>query len=336
MALRTEAQWKTFFQSAKITNETTQTNYAKIFADNSLTELSLEGLDKDTLTELGINVIGDRLSILQCAKNKRAPSTPSTVAKASVTAKLPTLTHEMTQPQFRKFQQDWTVYKLITALELSKAAAHLYHTSDEAVQTSLLNTYPDFLTMDEEAALEAIETIVTVRINPAVHRKAFGELSQGEKETIQTFVVRLRSSASDCAFECPNCQHDLASVNIKDQLIRGLYHASLQAEILAKADQLKTLDDIIKYAEAFETALRDQSSLSLNNDTGNVFGVHGKGKNRRQKTPKPPTQPCKGCGGTNHGPNRATECPGWGKECFECGKMNHLATVCLSKDSSSG
>ena len=78
MALRTEAQWKTFFQCAKITNETTLTNYAKIFADSSLTELSLEGLD---ITELGIDVIGHRLPILQRAKNKRAPSTPSTAAK---------------------------------------------------------------------------------------------------------------------------------------------------------------------------------------------------------------------------------------------------------------
>ena len=141
MALRTDAQWKTFFQSAKITDEPKLSDYAKIFVDNSLTELSLEGLDKETLTELGITVVGDRLSILQCARNRQPPTTPSTtVAKASVTAKLSTLTHEMTQPQFRKFQQDWTVYKLITQLQISQAAAHLYHTCDEAVQTSLINT----------------------------------------------------------------------------------------------------------------------------------------------------------------------------------------------------
>ena len=49
--------------------------------------------------------------------------------------------------------------------------------------------------MDEETALKTIEPLVTVRINPAVHRKAFGELAQGEKQTVNAFVVRLRSSS---------------------------------------------------------------------------------------------------------------------------------------------
>ena len=119
MALRTEAQWKEFFQSATITDDAVSTDYAKTFTQNSLTELSLEGLDKDTLTELGITVVGHRLSILQCVRKKQQsqqPVTSHSSAKASVTAKLPELTHEMTQPQFRKFQQDWVVYKKITQL----------------------------------------------------------------------------------------------------------------------------------------------------------------------------------------------------------------------------
>ena len=244
MVLQTEAEWKQFFQNAKITDDTVSTNYAKIFSDNSFTEISLQQLDKDTLTEIGITIVGHRLSILQCARDRQQPvASASTVAKASVTAKLSAITHEMTQQQFRKFQQDWTVYKQITHLPLSQAAAHLYNACDEAVQTSLINTHPDFLTMDETTAMKTIETLVTLRVNPAVHRKAFGELTQGEKESVQTFVVRLRSSASDCAFECPSCKHDLSPVNIKDQLIRGLSNTTLQAEVLAKADQMKDLDD---------------------------------------------------------------------------------------------
>ena len=60
----------------------------KIFIDNAITELSLEGLDKETLTEIGITVVGHRLSILQCARKRQQPVASSTtpVAKASVTA----------------------------------------------------------------------------------------------------------------------------------------------------------------------------------------------------------------------------------------------------------
>ena len=351
MALQTEEEWKQFFQSLKITNDTVITNYAKIFMDNEFTDLSLEGLDKQTLTELGITIVGHRSSILRWAEKKREPvpvasSTPvatsTPVAKAAaVRAKLPELTHEMTQPQFRKFQQDWIVYKQITQITLADAAAHLYNACDDAVQTSLINTYSNFLTMDEKTALDTIKSVVTSQINPGVHIKNFGELMQGEKETVQHFMVTLRSAASDCAFECPSCKFNLSSENIKNQLIRGLSNTTLQAEILAKVDQLKTLEDIVKYAEAFETAQRDQLSLGNGNTHPEdvfAFGHRKGGKNNRrsQKSPKLQPQVCKGCGASSHGPNRSTDCPAWGKECFECGKPNHLASVCNSKENSMG
>ena len=78
MALQTEAQWKQFFHSAKITDDTVTTNYAKIFMDNEFTELSLDGLDKETLNEIGITVVGHRLSILQCVKKRQQPVASST------------------------------------------------------------------------------------------------------------------------------------------------------------------------------------------------------------------------------------------------------------------
>ena len=99
--------------------------------------------------------------------------------------------------------------------------AQLYNTCNEEVQMSLINMHPDFLTLNETDALEVIEPLVTVRSNPAVHRKAFGELTQSKNQSIKNFVVCLRSAATDCAFQCPNpaCQHDLSSINIKDHYL---------------------------------------------------------------------------------------------------------------------
>ena len=204
MALRSEADWKSFFQRAAIKDPTILTNYTQLFIDNAFTEHSLNELDKATLTEIGITSVGHRLSILKLAhtykQHDNSQQRPS--AKATVTAKLSELSHEMTQPQFRKFLQDWTVYKQITQLPPGQVAGHLYNACDDAVQTTLINTFPEFNTMDEQTALKTIEEVVTIRMNSAVYRKAFGEQAQGDKETIQSFVVPLRSFGSDCAFAC--------------------------------------------------------------------------------------------------------------------------------------
>ena len=69
------------------------------------------------------------------------------------------------------------------------------------------------------------------------------------------------SAAIDCEFYCPGCQFDRVPVHVKDQFIRGLFNHTLQTDTPAKVGHLKTLEQIIVHAEAFETALRDQSKL---------------------------------------------------------------------------
>ena len=183
MALRrTEPQWKSFLSDAGITDDTVLTTYAQSFVQNNLTELSLPGLDKDTLIELGVASIGHRLSILNLAKANTNPTAqlqtnqPTQMAKASVTAQLSRLTLEMTHPQFRKFLQDWNVYKNITHLQQPQFTAHLYNACDDAVQNSLINTFPGFLELSEVEAIAALKTTVTQRVNPELHCKEFGDI----------------------------------------------------------------------------------------------------------------------------------------------------------------
>ena len=341
MALRrTEPQWKSFLGDAGITDDTVLTTYAQSFVQNNLTELSLPGLDKDTLIELGVASIGHRLSILNLAKANTNPTAqlqtnqPTQMAKASVTAQLSRLTLEMTHPQFRKFLQDWNVYKNITHLQQPQFTAHLYNACDDAVQNSLINTFPGFLELSEVEAIAALKTTVTQRVNPELHRKEFGDILQGEKETIKNFVVRLRSAVTECSYECPSCKFDLSDTRIRDQFIRGLGNKALQTDVLAKTDQLKTLEDLIKHAESFEAAVRDQEKLQGDPSyTGSeVYGFHMKHKKpfRQQKS-----KPCTGCGSTSHQSNeRSKKCSAWGKDCNLCGKPNHFASVCREAKSS--
>ena len=72
---------------------------------------------------------------------------------------------------------------------------------------------------------------------------------------MKDFVRRLQSAAKDCEFTCSSCQHNLSEDHVKDQLIRGIFNNTLQADVLAKAASLTKLEAVINHAEALETAL---------------------------------------------------------------------------------
>ena len=62
--IRTKPEWLAFFVQAGIP-QTESDNYATIFSNNRITELTMGQMDNQTLTDLEIDVLGDRLSILQ-------------------------------------------------------------------------------------------------------------------------------------------------------------------------------------------------------------------------------------------------------------------------------
>ena len=336
--------WTKFFIEAGIPSAEAK-QYAKTFVENRLSEQVLAELTIEHLKAVNIHVLGDTLAILRhakkimqevpCSSSLTEPSSSHYKPPAAI-AKLPSLSTDMTHPQFRKFRIDWDVYKRITNLPQAHITTHLYSACTEEVQNGLISTNPDCLALPETVFLKLIEQLVTKRVNPAVHRMNFQKVMQQETESIQEFVVRLRSAAVDCEFECPSCQADIAHVSIKDQFISGLHNEVLQTDILAKANQLKSLEDVVKHAEAFEGAVRDQADLQ-SSSPNHVARISEYQRNRRTSTLKQTThntkpQACSGCGSHSHGTrgshNRATECPAWGKICNSCQRPNHFAAVC--------
>ena len=164
----------------------------------------------------------------------------------------------MTSAEFRKFKLDWQVYKTIRNFLSNQIVPKFYSSCEAEVQNSIINTYPDFLTKEEDDIVQLIEKIVTKQANPAVHRLTFRNIDQLENETINSFLVRLKSSSNECEFECPQCHYDLSSI----QGSADTGTAQLQTVILAKWTSLKTLEDIVKHAQAFESAVLDQSNLA--------------------------------------------------------------------------
>ena len=90
--------------------------YAKIFTENRMTLEIMPSMDRSFLRDLGITVIGDIMKILQHVSSS---STPDSTTYATInptprpvptvthkSAKLPSITSDMTHPQFHKFKID--------------------------------------------------------------------------------------------------------------------------------------------------------------------------------------------------------------------------------------
>ena len=364
MAHSAAESWETFLQAAGIPHDDSQT-YAATFVESRLTDH--HDLTKEVLKEVGVTRIGDILCILKYSNRQQqtlgdprplhegvhppqhAPSKPPT-------ATAPPIKAEMTNPEFRKLKIDWEVFQSMTNLPLTKFAAHIYTSCDSSVQTSIINSTEDFFVLSKYAIFELLEKIVTKRSNPTVHRLGFSNLAQSKGEAVKDFVTRLKSHARACEFACPNCQHDLVAINVKDQLVRGLHNSILQTDVLAKSELLKTLEEIVKHAEAFEAAVDDQSKLQ---DASEVMGARmtdykrmqrsrlnstwndkrqppasnqqppGNTSQRRDTREAPPSRKrmCPGCGSTE-GHGRRTECPAWQAKCHNCDTVGHYARVC--------
>ena len=135
--------------------------YAEKFAEEKLTKSSLDMLDRNMLTELGVTVMGDALSILKLSKEVESKSTSSRASVKLSSAKAPQLHAEMTSQQFRKFRVDWSVFVKMTGLPDEDIHAQLYSNAEESVQTAIINTYPDFFTLPTSDILDKLESIVT-------------------------------------------------------------------------------------------------------------------------------------------------------------------------------
>ena len=175
----------------------------------------------------------------------------------------------------------------------------------------VINKYPNFFQLPIEELMSKLEDVVTQKCNPTVHRMTFSGVSQSDSESIQSFIVQLKSASTNCAFTCPKCHYDLSDIYILDQLIRGLSNEILQTDILTKADTLPTLETVARHSEAFEGALRDQGKLHENAEVQAMKSTYQRQKQKppsnggwsQNKKPsgaartdrQPPTR-CQGCG----------------------------------------
>ena len=117
---------------------------------------------------------------------------------------------------------------------------------------------------------------MTKKANPAAHQLKFSSLFQSVGESVNDFVVWLKSVSLVCEFSCPGCHKDLPTFHIKDQLICGLHNEQLKTDILVKTNQLTLLENIIKHVEAYESVQRNQPTLHKSGEASVAWGMGGK------------------------------------------------------------
>ena len=164
MALRTETQWVDYFKDLAIP-EDTAAQYAASFTANRISNAVLPELNKETLKDLGVTIIGDVLTILQKVKS---PTASNSAAHASAHGGLstasnislvkppqyscPQLQSQMTSSQFRRFKAEWEGYKSLVSIPAQGSSSHLYNLAckdDQTLKELIFNSNPTFSTLVE-------------------------------------------------------------------------------------------------------------------------------------------------------------------------------------------
>ena len=130
-----------------------------------------------------------------------------------------------------------------------------------------------------------------------------------ENRSSDEFMSELRSKAKDCNFGAAEDR------NIKSQFILGISDCKMQEKLLEEVRAGTTVDGCLQITRNLE-AMRMQ--LDLVNQPANQFDEVRKNKN----------PDCKYCL-TEHKPR---QCPAYGKTCQKCGRRNHSAKACKTKE----
>ncbi|XP_067687858.1 uncharacterized protein [Haliotis asinina] len=239
---------------------------------------------------------------------------------------------------WRKFKQRFELF--LTASDKDgkgdkvKSSIFLSTIGEDALE--LYNTFhfeSETDAMRLKSILDKFEAYCIPKRNITFERHRFFTCSQREGEKIDQYVTELKSRAKTCEFG------DLHDSLIRDRIICGIASDALRERLLREDDL--TLDKTItmcRAAEASKVQVKELHPL----DPQPVHSVEQQSKSGRRKSNRKKSQSsgsrsieqsdtCGYCGFT-HAPRK---CPASGKSCDKCGKQNHFARVCRSKNQSS-
>ena len=148
---------------------------------------------------------------------------------------------------------------------------------------------------------------------------------QGETESIDDFISRLRLQAAQCRYRTIKMEGETNSEleeRFIEELIAGTCYPEIQKDLLSQNPML-TLVKAVETARNAELSHNYLRQLQLIQGESEIKAISINTMNRQ-------SQKCQKCGG-KHPTKPYGECPAYGTECHKCGKHNHWATVCKSE-----
>ena len=260
----------------------------------------------------------------------------------------PEVDEGITESDWQHFKEKWDRYKRSC---LSKATETVIQDQLRACCTDQLekSLYNSGIS-PEATELELFKSMKELSVrkqNILVNVVQFLRMGQDGSESAGSFTARLKGQARVCNFTLPEGVCDYSDKMVTHQLIRGLVDPVIQEQVLAHSSTNKdmSLDSVLQFVEAKEAGKQDSNHIT--EAGGMLCRISDFKKNKSAPSSSQPAggrlrkmeDKCAWCGQTGHGAivtedERKQKCKAHGKTCRNCGKSNHLDSVCRSKKQS--
>lgn len=254
----------------------------------------------------------------------------------------PQLADECSDADYNWFLEQWGRYRRRLQLEGKQATDELWDcVSPELARRCFEAGVKE--TADEETMLAMMKKMAIKATNKLCNIVDFLSMGQGEHEPVTNYIAKLKGQAKTCSFviTCTEetCQHEVnySEEMIAHQLLRGLLDSSVQEKVfaLAATDKDLSLKKMEEFIIAQETGVRSTKMLAEGAGINRVVTDYQRGRSNTMPSLHPRKKDnCDYCGGGAHKDKK--DCPAWNQRCERCGKENHLAKVCRSKEATAG
>ena len=242
-----------------------------------------------------------------------------TAASTEATAKCPKVTRPIVdmgidQEQWNSFVIRWKQFRLASGIPASTESLQLFHCASEELSNLILRLEPGVTELPVNDVLHLMQSFAVIRVSKGAQRAELMKMSQGNDETIRSFVARVQGKARTCDFRAEgkcNCDEavvvDYTQEVVKDVVLAGLTDHEVQTSVL----EVEGIDDkplnviisIIERKERVKKAYRisDVATISgykrkeslVNRSSGQVSDNIGKRKPPRPSSKKMPCPTCK-------------------------------------------
>jgi len=247
----------------------------------------------------------------------------------------PAITPQMTEENWRFFNNEWGRYKRQTGISGTQLLDELWECmTEELRQLTFAEGGSDSL-QTEDAMIAKIKKLAVISLHPSVHVVTLHDLKQQSDENVQTFAARVKGVAASCGLQ-KTCTAAACNevVSFTEEtcyhvVLAGLHDLTMKERALTQA-MMNTITDL----PTLVTWCTADEGGRLGTPNGGTI-ARLRQTNYRKLQNQQQSGKCDYCGGQKHGDGsrlaRSKDCKAFGKTCTKCSKQDHFSSVCRYK-----